>query len=90
MEIAFQGGYWLEITGNFSLWFLHLLFIAEILFCLEVKFLPQYVVIIIVFGTLKFQAMFPESPIYHINVLPAALVYMTRILYIKNLERENM
>ena len=75
------GGHWLEITGNFPLWFLHLLFIAEIIFYLEVKFLPTYVVvingIIIALGTLKFQEIFPGRPIWHINVLPVALVYMT-------------
>ena len=86
------GGHWLEITGNFPLWFLHLLFIAEILFYLELKFLPTYFVaingIIIALGTLKFQEIFPGRPIWHINVLPVALVYMTIGFYTYKILKE--
>ncbi|RHF00033.1 acyltransferase family protein [Roseburia inulinivorans] len=86
------GGHWLEITGNFPLWFLHLLFIAEILFYLEVKFLPRYFVIlngiIIALGTLKFQEIIQGRPIWHINALPVALVYMTIGFYTYKILKE--
>ena len=86
------GGHWLEITGNFPLWFLHLLFIGEILFYLEIKFLPRYFAIlngiIIALGTLKFQEIIPGRPIWHINVLPVALVYMTIGFYTYKILKE--
>ena len=75
------GGHWLEVTGNFPLWFLHLLFIAIIIFGFWIRFFPKGIVIVLAIvnaiSTLWFQELFPGRPAYHINVLPCALVYMT-------------
>lgn len=74
------GGRYLEVTGNFPIWFLQLIFIAEIIFFIEIKYFPKIVIfltsIIMFFATLRFQEMFPGRPPYHINVLPCALVYL--------------
>lgn len=86
---------WLEISGNFPLWYLHLLFIAVLIFYMIVRFSSRwfiYTIGVFLAGiTLWFQQLLPERPMYHINVLPCALVYMIAgyISYLKKIYKKN-
>lgn len=75
------GGHWLaDYSSDFQLWFLQLLFIASIVFEFIVRYCRKPLMVIVFFlvawVTLPFQSMFPGRPVFHINVLPSALVFM--------------
>ncbi len=77
-----SGGFLNKIPcQNFPLWYLPTFFIVTIIFDLFVrnrkvaKFLPLIVLILIAI-TVPFQMLIPGRPAFHINVLPAALVFM--------------
>lgn len=73
------GGYLADYSINFPLWFFHTLFIAYVCMFFLVKLnrnLKIFVFILIYFLTIPFQTAIPGRPAFHINVLPAALVYM--------------
>lgn len=81
LALFLGGGYLTEIPcSNFSLWYLPLYFIARNCFELITykkieKFLPIIIILLIII-TIPFQKLFPGRPFLHINVLPAALVFM--------------
>ena len=81
IQALIRGGSGLDIVGNIPLWFLQLLFIAILIFYVEVRFLPTYCVaimgVLMALGTLRYQDIFISGSIFEINVLPCALVYMT-------------
>jgi len=75
------GGHWLaDYSNNFPLWYLQLLFIAMVLFELIVRYCNKYfkatIHIILMIITIPFQNLLPGRPVFHINVLPAALAFM--------------
>lgn len=75
------GGEWLNsYSNNFGLWFLQTYFIASIVFEIIVRnFNSKIKVFAFVFFTLAtvpFQSFLTGRPIFHINVLPAALSFM--------------
>lgn len=73
------GGYLADYSINFPLWFFHTLFIAYVCMFFLIKLnrnLKIFVFILMYFITIPFQTVVPGRPIFHINVLPAALVYM--------------
>lgn len=75
------GGHWLADNSiNFPLWYFQLYFIASIFFyCIirwikgKWKILAFFILIVM---TVPFQTIITGRPIFHINVLPAALVFM--------------
>lgn len=75
------GGYLNEVPiHNFPLWFLPLCFAASIVFYLLIKIKNTKLLILatvaIALLTIPFQELLPGRPIWHINVLPAAVVFM--------------
>ena len=76
------GGHYLsDYTNNFAIWYLQTNFIVAIVFYLIIKICKHDIAKIIVFiailiGTIPFQSLFEERPIFHINVLPAAITFM--------------
>lgn len=73
------GGSYLEYILNFPLWFFELYFISVVIFFFFVKYINKNIqlilMLIVAIGTTWFQSKYPGRPIFHINVLPAALVY---------------
>lgn len=87
-----SGGYLTKVPiNNFPLWFLPLLFISYIAFYFLVKVTNRKLLIaitlLIAFVTIPFQSVLVDRPAFHINVLPAALVYML-VGYIFHLYKE--
>ena len=75
------GGHWLaDYSNNFPIWYLQLLFLASLMFEFIIKYFNTMFKICITFAfavaTIPFQEMLPGRPIFHINVLPAAVVFM--------------
>ena len=75
------GGHWLADHSNiFVLWYLQLYFIAYFPFELIVRTRRKSIMILacLVIGavTVPFQRLLPGRPVFHINVLPAAVVFM--------------
>ena len=75
------GGHWLsDYSNNFPLWYLQLYFIASILFECMVRYLHPVLKAAACAGlalvTVPFQTLLPGRPVFHINVLPAALVFL--------------
>ena len=75
------GGHWLaEYSNNFPLWYLQHYFIACIVFELMVRYLRPVLKIaagiLLLLATVPLQAAMPVRPVFHINILPAALVFM--------------
>lgn len=76
------GGKWLSsYSNNFPLWYLQLFFISIIIFELIIRTKkPKFIAFLtglLVSFTLPFQQFLPGRPIFHINVLPAAIVFLT-------------
>lgn len=68
-----------DYTINFPLWFFHALFFADLCMYFIIKLSKYYKMIIflfLLFITIPIQTAIPGRPVFHINVLPAALVYM--------------
>lgn len=74
------GGYLADSCGNFPLWFLQLYFICMVVFEGLLRFgttkLTMAAGLLLIPGTLWFQTLLPGRPAFHINILPAALVFM--------------
>ena len=75
------GGRWLyDYSNNFALWYLQLFFIASILFEMIVRLSGAKTVLLggllSLFLTKIVQIWLPGRPIFHINVLPAAIAFM--------------
>lgn len=75
------GGEWLaNYSNNFALWYLQLYFIASIVFEIIIRYSKPLLKFILFVGALivttPFQTYLPGRPIFHINVLPAALSFM--------------
>ena len=74
------GSYLAQYSNNFPLWFLQLFFIAVIVFEPIIRHcnsIIKVLVCLILAGiTIPFQELLPGRPMFHINVLPAALVFM--------------
>lgn len=76
------GGHYLsEYSNNFPIWYLQTNFIVAILFFVIIKLCKNDIAKLVVFvailiGTIPFQLLFEERPVFHINVLPAAITYM--------------
>lgn len=76
------GGKWLSsYSNNFPLWYLQLFFISIIVFELIIRIkkpkLTAFLTGMLVSLTVPFQQLLPGRPIFHINVLPAAIVFLT-------------
>lgn len=78
-----SGGYLDKIPlMNFPLWFLPLMFIASCVFYLiikvQIRFFPLIIGVLLVFLTVPIQSIpsIVGRPAFHINALPAALVFM--------------
>lgn len=76
------GGKWLSsYSNNFPLWYLQLFFISIIAFELITRIkkpkLTAFLTGMLVSLTVPFQQLLPGRPIFHINVLPAAIVFLT-------------
>ncbi len=87
------GGHYLsDYTDNFAIWYLQTNFIVAIVFYLIIKLCKGRIAKIIAFaviliGTIPFQNLFEDRPIFHINVLPSAITFMFLgyfIAYIKD------
>ena len=74
------GGFLAQYSNNFALWFLQLFFIATIIFEIIVRYLNKQAkiitFIILVLITIPVQTIIPGRPVFHINILPAALIFM--------------
>lgn len=73
------GGYLADYSINFPIWFFQTLFIAALCMFFIIKLNGYFKIIIFVlmfFLTVPFQTAVPGRPVFHINVLPAAIVYM--------------
>lgn len=74
------GGHWLaDYSNNFPLWYFQMHFIAVVLFNIILRLSTNFqtvILIVMVLGTIPFQSVFPGRPAFHINALPAALVFM--------------
>ena len=76
------GGHYLsDYTDNFAIWYLQTNFIVAIAFYLIIRLCQNKIskiiaFVVILIGTIPFQSLFEERPVFHINVLPAALTYM--------------
>lgn len=75
------GGHWLaDYSNNFPLWYFQLYFIACICFEIVVRYFNKILqlifLIVTAVVTIPFQNMVPGRPVFHINVLPAALTFM--------------
>lgn len=74
------GRYLSDTSNNFPIWYLQLMFLVSIAFegILRLKlkgaFLSIGVVLTLI--TIPFQTLLPGRPAFHINILPAALVFM--------------
>ena len=75
------GGGWLsDYSNNFPLWYLQHFFLAAVVFEILVRYLPLIgkgaALVILALLTVPIQSLLPGRPVFHINVLPAALVFM--------------
>lgn len=74
------GGYLADNSNNFPLWYLQHYFIAVIIFEIIRRYIKdKYKIIILIIISLliiPIQTYLPGRPIFHINVLPAALTFM--------------
>lgn len=75
------GGHWLaDFSNNFPLWYLQLFFIAVIIFEIIARYFHPILKVVTFFAlclvTIPFQNLLPGRPVFHINVLPAALSFM--------------
>lgn len=71
-----------ENINNFALWFFQLYFLARMIMYIMYRIYRKYRIFfyillgIICVGTIPFQRMIQGRPAFHINVLPAAIVFM--------------
>lgn len=75
------GGHWLaDYSNNFPLWYFQLFFIASIMFEFIIRYFDRILKTVSFFAlffiTIPFQTLLPGRPVFHINVLPAALTFM--------------
>lgn len=75
------GGHWLaDYSNNFPLWYFQLYFIASIIFEIPMRYfnwiLKTGLFAFLLLITIPFQTLLPGRPVFHINVLPAALAFM--------------
>ena len=74
------GGHWLaDYSNNFPLWYFQMHFITVVLFKIILRlsaYIQTIILILLVVGTIPFQSIFPGRPVFHMNALPAALVFM--------------
>lgn len=75
------GGQWLhEHSNNFGLWFLQMHFIASVLFEVIVRYFDTRMKILAfllsITTIVPFQTLLPGRPVFHINILPAAISFM--------------
>ena len=77
-DLIFSGQWLAEHSGNFTLWCLQLLyFVASKFFEIIAVYLNKsFAVLFLCYSTVTIQSIMPVRPIFHINVLPAALVFM--------------
>lgn len=88
------GGKWLATySNNFPLWYLQLYFIASITFefiirkCNKIEQILLFTYFIII--TIPLQNAIPGRPIFHINVLPPALIFMLMGYHMNYLFQKN-
>lgn len=82
------GGHWLnDYSNNFSLWYFQFYFLAVMVFEVIVRYFNKYfksiTFIALFFIIIPFQKAIPGRPIFHINILPAALFFMLFGYFIK-------
>lgn len=74
------GGYLSAASNCFQLWYLQFMFIAILVFEAIVRYcrprLMSFIGIAMALVTIPFQRLLPGRPVFHINILPAALVFM--------------
>ena len=74
------GGYLAKYSNNFPLWFLQFFFVSNIIFEYIIRNFDKrkkiILFIVLVLITIPIQALMPERPVLHINILPAALIFM--------------
>lgn len=76
------GGRWLaNYSNNFPLWYLQLHFLAIVFFELIVRFSKNSAVVIwggvLILLTIPIQVLLPGRPVFHINVFPTAVAFMS-------------
>lgn len=76
-------------TNNFPIWYLQFYFIGSIVFEFIIRYFNKYfkviTFIILLIVTIPIQKAIPGRPIFHIDVLPSALIYMLFGYYFKHL-----
>lgn len=78
-----------ENTNNFPIWYLQFYFIASIVFEFIVRYFNKHfkiiTIIILLIITIPIQKAIPGRPVFHIDVLPTAIIYMLLGYYFKHL-----